>query len=100
MVRKGSRVQIPKTAPLKICLSSVNIDITERYFFMAKKGDKRKIVGLTCEACGQRHYYSTKNTMNTPEKLELMKYCPVKRVNAKQGETKKNLGRNVVPKRK
>ncbi len=63
---------------------------------MAKKSDKRKIIGLTCEACGRRHYYSTKNSVNTPDKVELRKYCPVKRTYAKQVETKKNLGRNVV----
>jgi large subunit ribosomal protein L33 len=67
---------------------------------MAKKGDKRKLIGLVCAACGSRHYYTTKNTMNTPEKTELSKYCPTKRVNAKQVETKKNLGRNVVPARR
>lgn len=67
---------------------------------MAKKGDKRNIIGLVCDACGQRHYYSTKNTMNTPEKVELKKYCPAKRVTAKQAETKKNLGRNVVKPRR
>lgn len=67
---------------------------------MAKKGDKRKIIGLVCEACSQRHYYTTKNTMNMPGKAELRKYCPVKRVNAKQVETRKNLGRNVVPVRR
>jgi ribosomal protein L33 len=67
---------------------------------MAKKGDKRKIIGLSCDACGQRHYYSTKNTMNTPDRVEEIKYCPVKRVRAKQVETKKNLGRNVVKPRK
>ncbi|HEU5004713.1 MAG TPA: 50S ribosomal protein L33 [Candidatus Saccharimonadales bacterium] len=67
---------------------------------MAKKGDKRKVVGLVCEACGQRHYYTTKNTMNTPEKLELKKLCPVKRVIAVQSETKKSLGRNEVKPRK
>ncbi len=67
---------------------------------MAKKGDKRKIIGLVCEACGQRHYYTTKNTMNMPGKAELRKYCPVKRVIANQVETKKNLGRNVVPVRR
>lgn len=67
---------------------------------MAKKSDKRKIVGLVCEACKQRHYYSTKNTMNTPDRVEFNKYCPVKRVYAKQTETKKNLGRNVVPTRR
>lgn len=67
---------------------------------MAKKGDKRAIIGLICAACNQRHYYSTKNTMNTPDKVELKKYCPVKRVIAKQTETKKNLGRNVVKPRR
>lgn len=67
---------------------------------MAKKGDKRKIIGMICGACGSRHYYTTKNTMNTPDKAELSKYCPVMRVNAKQVETKKNLGRNVPPVRK
>ncbi len=67
---------------------------------MAKKSEKRKVLGLVCEACGQRHYYTTKNRINTTAKVELKKYCPVKRVTAKQVETKKNLGRNVVPVRK
>ena len=67
---------------------------------MARKSEKRKIIGLVCEACSRRHYYSTKNTMNVPDKVELKKYCPIKRVYAKQTETKKNLGRNVVPVRK
>jgi len=67
---------------------------------MAKKSEKRKIVGLICEACKQRHYYTTKNTMNSPEKVELQKYCPVKRVVVKQVETKKNLGRNEVKPRR
>lgn len=67
---------------------------------MAKKGDKRKIIGLICDACGQRHYYTTKNTMNTPDKVSLKKFCPVKKTTAAQVETKKNLGRNEAPKRK
>jgi large subunit ribosomal protein L33 len=67
---------------------------------MAKKGEKRRIIGLICEACKQRHYHTTKNTMNTPDKVELMKYCPVKRTMAKQVETKKNLGRNEVKPRR
>ena len=67
---------------------------------MAKKNEKRKVLGLVCDACGQRHYYTTKNSMNTTDKVELKKYCPVKRTTAKQTETKKNLGRNVVPVRK
>jgi ribosomal protein L33 len=36
---------------------------------MAKKGDKRKIIGMIAEETGERLYYTTKNTMNTPEKL-------------------------------
>ena len=67
---------------------------------MAKKSDRRRIVGLICSACKQRHYYTSKNTMNTPDKVELNKYCPVKRVMAKQKETKKNLGRNEVKPRR
>lgn len=67
---------------------------------MAKKTEKRKIIGLVCEGCGQRHYYSTKNTQNTPDKVEQLKYCPVSRTRQKQLETKKNLGQNVVKQRK
>ncbi len=67
---------------------------------MAKKSEKRKIIGLVCAACGGRHYYTTKNTMNVPDKVTLKKYCPLKRVIAKQAETKKNLGRNVVKPRR
>jgi large subunit ribosomal protein L33 len=62
MVRKGSRVQIPKTAP--------------------------------------RHYYTVKNTQNTPDKLSLRKYDPVLRKHVLYVETKKNLGRNEVKGRK
>ena len=32
--------------------------------------------------------------------IEQLKYCPVKRIQAKQVETKKNLGRNEVKPRK
>jgi large subunit ribosomal protein L33 len=67
---------------------------------MAKKGEKRKTIGLVCESCGQRHYYSTKNFMNTPEKTSLKKFCPKNRVVANQVETKKNLGRNEVKPRR
>ena len=67
---------------------------------MAKKGDKRKVLGLVCAGCNQRHYYTTKNSQNTPNKLELKKYCSVTRSIAIQIETKKNLGRNEVKPRK
>lgn len=67
---------------------------------MAKKNTKRKIVGMVSEETGHRSYYTVKNTMNTPDKLELKKYDPIARKHVLYVETKKNLGRNEVKPRK
>ena len=68
---------------------------------MAKKNNtKRQLVGLVSEESGVRAYYTKKNTMNTPEKLSLRKYDPVKRKHVLFVETKKNLGRNEVKEKK
>ena len=67
---------------------------------MAKKGDKRKIVGLLSEESGERIYYTTKNTQNTTEKLSLLKYSPKLRKRVMFTETKKSLGRNEVKPKK
>lgn len=67
---------------------------------MAKKGDKRKIIGLVSEESGERIYYTTKNVQNTPDKLELKKYSPKLRKRVLFVETKKSLGRNEVKERK
>lgn len=67
---------------------------------MAKKNTKRKLIGLVSELSGHRTYYTTKNTMNQSEKLELRKYDPIARKHALYKETKKNLGRNEVKARK
>ncbi len=67
---------------------------------MAKKTDKRKVVGLVSEDSGHRSYYTTKNSQNTPDKLRLRKYDPVTRKHAWYAETKKNLGRNEVKPKK
>lgn len=67
---------------------------------MAKKNTKRKLVGLVSELSGHRTYYTTKNTMNTTEKISLKKYDPIARKHATYTETKKNLGRNEVKARK
>lgn len=67
---------------------------------MAKKNDKRKLVGLVSEESGERIYYTSKNTMNTPEKLSLRKYSPKLRKVVTFLETKKNLGRNEVKPKK
>lgn len=67
---------------------------------MAKKGDKRKIIGLVSEESGHRTYYTVKNTQNTTEKLSLRKYDPALRKHVLFTETKKSLGRNEVKPRK
>ena len=68
---------------------------------MAKNSkSKRKLVGLVSSLSGHRTYYTKKNTQNTPDKLELMKYDPKARKHAKYVETKKNLGRNEVKAKK
>jgi large subunit ribosomal protein L33 len=67
---------------------------------MAKKGGKRKVVGLVSEESGHRHYYTVKNTQTTTDRLSLRKYDPVLRKHVLYVETKKNLGRNVVKGRK
>ena len=67
---------------------------------MAKKGDKRKLVGLVSEETGHRHYYTSKNTQNTPDKLRLKKYDPIARKHVFYSETKKSLGRTEVKPRK
>lgn len=43
---------------------------------MAKKGDHRITVGLTCTVCKSRNYVTTRNKLNTKDKLNLKKYCP------------------------
>jgi len=67
---------------------------------MAKKNEKRKLVGLVSEESGERIYYTSKNTMNTPDKLSLRKYSPKLRKTVLFVETKKNLGRNEVKPKK
>ena len=67
---------------------------------MAKKNEKRKVIGLVCEETGERLYYTTKNSQNTPDKLSLRKYNPKVRRHTIFTEVKKNLGRNEVKARK
>ena len=67
---------------------------------MAKKGDKRKVIGLVSEESGERIYYTQKSVQNTPDKLQLRKYSPKLRKHVLFVETKKSLGRNEVKERK
>lgn len=42
---------------------------------MPKKGEHRVKVGLTCTVCKHRNYVTTRNKINTTEKLALDKFC-------------------------
>lgn len=53
-----------------------------------KKGEKRMRVILACADCGERNYYSSRNKVNTPAKLELRKYCKRDRKVTVHKETK------------
>jgi len=42
---------------------------------MAKKGEHRIQIGLVCKVCKNRNYVTTRNKLNTPEKLVKKKFC-------------------------
>lgn len=44
---------------------------------MAKKNDNRNMVKLVCTDCKSENYDITKNKKNTPDRIELKKYCNV-----------------------
>ena len=53
-------------------------------------------VTLRCNECKQRNYNTMKNKKNTPDKLELNKYCPFCRKHTPHTETKeRKKGRRV-----
>ena len=56
-----------------------------------KKGeatDMREIVLLACGECKRKNYSTTKNKRNTPDKLNLDKYCRFCRKHTTHKETK------------
>ena len=42
---------------------------------MPKKGEHRIKIGLVCTVCKSRNYVTTRNKLNTTEKLRLKKFC-------------------------
>jgi ribosomal protein L33, bacterial type len=42
---------------------------------MAKKGEARELTDLQCTECKNLNYRTPKNKRNTPERLELNKFC-------------------------
>jgi len=55
---------------------------------MAKKGTRIKI-GLDCKVCKRRNYITSRNKINTPEKLAMVKYCPHCRKKTEHKEVEK-----------
>ena len=55
---------------------------------MAKKGENRVLVTLSCSECKTPNYRVSKNVKNTEEKLELNKFCSKCRKTVKHVETK------------
>ncbi|WP_371152780.1 50S ribosomal protein L33 [Buchananella felis] len=47
----------------------------------SKSADVRPKITLACSGCKERNYITKKNRRNTPDRLEINKYCP--RCNAK-----------------
>ena len=56
---------------------------------MAKKGEHRVVLGLTCSVCKNRNYLTQRNKLNTEEKLVLKKYCRHCRKTTEHKETEK-----------
>ncbi|MBU2632101.1 50S ribosomal protein L33 [Patescibacteria group bacterium] len=56
---------------------------------MAKKGEHRILVGLVCKKCKNRNYVTSKNKINTTEKLLLIKYCNFCRAKTEHKEVEK-----------
>lgn len=40
------------------------------------RGDVRIAVTLACEECKERNYQTNKSRRNTPDRIEMRKFCP------------------------
>ena len=54
----------------------------------SKTGDVRPKITLACSECKERNYITKKNRRNTPDRLELQKYCPRCRKSTLHRETR------------
>jgi large subunit ribosomal protein L33 len=48
----------------------------------------RQLVTLACEECKRRNYHTRKNRRNTPDRIELKKFCPWDRKHTVHRETR------------
>ncbi len=56
---------------------------------MAKKGEARITIHMQCTECKRINYTTSKNRRNTPDRLELKKYCPWDKRHTLHREVKK-----------
>jgi large subunit ribosomal protein L33 len=54
----------------------------------SKSQDVRPKITLACSVCKERNYITKKNRRNTPDRLELNKYCPRCRTSTVHRETR------------
>jgi len=55
---------------------------------MAKKKDNTEIITLQCEVCKRRNYTSVKNRKNTPDRIEIKKFCRFDKKHTQHKQTK------------
>ena len=63
------------------------VNFLGRHIKMAAKGARVRIT-LACTECKQRNYDVYKNKKNTPDRIELNKYCPFCKKHTAHKETK------------
>ena len=56
---------------------------------MAKKSGARMVLGLACTVCRTRGYITSRNKINTPEKMKPKKFCKVCRKVTEHKEVEK-----------
>jgi large subunit ribosomal protein L33 len=52
------------------------------------KSERRVHVTLACESCKRRNYITSKNRINSRERLEMKKYCRWERTHTLHRETR------------
>ncbi|MFC1962498.1 50S ribosomal protein L33 [Chloroflexota bacterium] len=55
---------------------------------MAKKGETRLPIYLSCTECRERTYTTEKNKRNDPQRLEFKKFCPRCRIHTVHREVR------------
>ena len=58
-------------------ITEVLLCVRNKLRFNHSEGEfMRTLVTLACTECKRRNYTTTKNKSNTPERMEMKKYCP------------------------